>query len=112
MALLLLGLIACQEPTRVSFFTQANCEECNGLIQAELKKLPGVDSVGWDFETSLTTVKYFPDKISEDQLQEALSKTGFETQFYPADDSAQALLPECCRQPIDRKLKRVEPIIH
>jgi mercuric ion binding protein len=111
MAILLwVGAASCTGKTqRVIFFTQGNCEACKPLIEQSLQDLAGVDSVGWDFESSLTTVKYLPHQVSPDQLQQQLARTGFETQFYPADAEAQSKLPACCQESINRKLKERKP---
>ncbi len=90
---------------KAQFFAQGNCEACKALIEASLDDQPGIDSVGWDFASSLITVKYDPAKTTPDHLQQAIAKKGFETQFYPADAAAQKALPACCQEAINRKLK-------
>jgi len=104
-SLLLLATSCAGPKEEVSFFTEGNCEDCKALIEAAVKDMSGVESVSWDYETSLTTVIYSLNRTSENQLQEAIAEKGFETQFFPANEDARANLPECCRQKIDRTLK-------
>ncbi len=103
---------ACGESTKTSFFVQGNCLDCKPIIESKIQELPGIDSVGWDFESSMLTVKYFASEIAPDMLQQELAKAGFDTQFYPAEAEARKALPSCCQQEIDRKLKRDEPAFH
>ncbi|MFK7972046.1 MAG: cation transporter [Bacteroidia bacterium] len=109
---LMLLIVACGPgPKRASFFTQGNCPECEALIIEALEGQKGVDSVGWDFEMGLTVVKFHPDKVLPDQLQQHLAASGFSTQFYPADTLEAKKLPACCQEAVSRKLKRKELII-
>lgn len=104
--LFLLSLLAaCGSPQRTSFFVQGNCPECGPLIEKTLRELPGVDSAGWSYERSAAVVKFRGNKVDVDKLQEALSKAGFETQFFPAEPAAQALLPACCREALSRRIE-------
>ncbi len=98
--------VGCSGPAEeVMFFTEGNCKECSTHISSALEDLSGVESANWNFETSLTTVMYHPERISEDDLQQALAKAGFKTGYFEPDSAARAALPECCREPITRKLK-------
>jgi len=103
--LLLTLLAACGPRQRARFFVQGNCPECGPLIEKTLRELPGVDSAGWSFAQSTAVVKYRANKVDMDKLQEALSKAGFETQFFPAEPAAQALLPACCREALSRRIE-------
>lgn len=102
-------LMGCAVSTETHFFVQGNCEDCKEIIEAKVNSLEGIDSVGWDFESSILFVKYFASEVAPEKLQQAVSEVGFDTQFYPANADARAKLPVCCQQPIDRKLKRIEP---
>lgn len=102
-------LVGCAESTKTHFFVQGNCEACKEIIEEKINSLEGIDSVGWDYESSILFVKYFASKVAPDQLQQSLSEAGFNTQFYPADEAAKAKLPACCQEEINRKLKRIEP---
>ncbi|MEM6265176.1 MAG: heavy metal-associated domain-containing protein [Bacteroidota bacterium] len=107
--LLALTITSCGEPKKNRFFVEGNCQECGPLIEKVLSSQPGVDSAGWNMKSSLVVVKFFPQETNPDQLQQALSKAGFNTQFYPGDEEAREALPICCQQRIDRSLERYEP---
>jgi copper chaperone CopZ len=102
-------LTSCAESTKTRFYVEGNCMECKEIIEAKVNEIQGIDSVGWDFESSLLIVKYFASKVAPDMIQQHVAKAGFDTQFYPADTDARNQLPACCQEPINRKLKRYEP---
>lgn len=110
--LFLLAFCSCKGPTKkYAFFTQGNCAECEAIIINSLKETTGIDSVGWDMDMGLTVVKFYPEKISPEAIQQQLASKGFRTQYYPEDTLAAKALPACCREAVDRKLKRRELVI-
>lgn len=108
--IIVLGLLsACGgKTTKAWFFTQGNCPECEEHIVEALQSQAGVDSVGWDYEMGLTVVKFDIKGTNPDRLQRALAIKGFTTQYYPGDTIAAKALPACCREAVQRKLKRRE----
>ncbi|MEZ4685384.1 MAG: hypothetical protein R3B47_04775 [Bacteroidia bacterium] len=108
----MLVFAACAGPVKkYAFFTQGNCPECEQHIVGALEKQAGIDSVGWDFEMGLTVVKFRPDRISPEAIQQLVANRGFRTQFYAEDTVAARDLPACCREAVSRKLKRQELVI-
>ncbi|MCI4670261.1 MAG: cation transporter [Bacteroidia bacterium] len=105
---LLIGLFLFSSCTdhriKTKFFTQGGCEECQAIIEEALKKTKGVDSVSWDFETSLTTIVFDTTKTNESKLQQLVAKKGFNTTYFDADVEAAKALPECCTKVIERSL--------
>lgn len=102
---ILLALTSCTDNRiRTSFFTQGGCEDCQRYIEEILSSQKGVDSVSWNYQTSMTEVVFDTTRISEDELQQILSKNGFSTTFFEADTSRQKDLPECCTQSVNRSL--------
>lgn len=111
--LALLWLAGCQgDPAEMSFFTEGNCAQCGALIQEALAEQEGVASVDWSFETSLTTVAYYPDEIGEETMHQVLAAAGFRTGYYEPDTTARKQLPACCREPVERRLQQQLPTGH
>lgn len=106
-------LVSCKgDPVEASFFTEGGCMECLTPILDALQVQKGVASVRWDYETSQTTVSYYPDDVTPEDLQKALAEAGFRTEFFEPNLEARAKLPDCCQQPIERRLKQQLPTGH
>ncbi|MFK7923993.1 MAG: hypothetical protein AB8H47_18690, partial [Bacteroidia bacterium] len=60
----------------------------------------------WDSKTSVLSVSYDINRLSEDDIQQKISEAGFNTQFYDANPEVRAQLPACCRESIDKRLER------
>ncbi|MEL6594039.1 MAG: heavy-metal-associated domain-containing protein [Bacteroidota bacterium] len=102
-----LFLLACGgAQTEGRFFVEGACEECKALIEASLQGVEGIAASKWDQETSILSVIYDIERISEDGIQQAVSEAGFNTQFFDGEPSARASLPDCCRHRIEQRLKR------
>lgn len=102
---------SCGDTQRATFYVEGNCSECKPLIEETLNDARGVDSAGWDFNSSTATVKFNDGRTNIDEIQQSLAAKGFETQFFPADASARKQLPACCQQPVSRQLKHIEPTL-
>jgi copper chaperone CopZ len=96
------------EEEEVRFFTEGNCEACKPLIEAAGKSVRGVQTIEWSYSSSQTRVLYRAGRTDPERIQEAISQAGFQTRYFPANDSAKALLPACCQEAISRKLEGAE----
>ena len=106
--ILLTSLLACSKPATITFYVEGACEACQEVIEQELEKMEGVVTAKWDYETSLVTLAFQTEKVSEDDIQAYIAVKGFATQFYPPNETARKDLPACCQESISRKLKRQE----
>lgn len=103
----LLALMACGgAQTEGRFFVEGACEACKTIIESSLANTKGIAASQWDTKTSILSVSYDVNQLSEDDIQLILSDAGFNTQFFDANAEARAQLPACCRQLIDKKLER------
>lgn len=101
----LLLLTSCTDNrVKTRFFTQGACADCQNFIEDILSSQKGVDSVRWNYQTSMAEVVFDTTRTSESELQQALAKGGFSTAFYEADSANFGNLPECCRSSSSRKL--------
>src|SRR5262245_8082510 len=83
----------------VKIKTSAVCEMCKKTIEHELSFEKGVKSVRLDVETKVLTVVYNPSKTNEQQIREAVTRTGYDADSLKADPKAWEKLPDCCKHP-------------
>lgn len=81
--------------TTASLKVYGNCSMCKKRIEAALDK-PGIRQAVWDVKTKLLQVTYHSQKISEQQIHQALALAGHDTEKAKATDEVYAGLPFCC----------------
>ncbi len=97
-------LIACQgNLTEATFFVEGNCAACQELIEQSITGHPGLKQAKWDASKSMLSVLYDAEQTDLDQLQEAVAKAGFTTQYFDANPNAREKLPACCRENIEKR---------
>ena len=62
-----------------------HCANGKALIEKELAKEKGVQSVVADVESKIVTIQYDETLTNQDQLVLAIEKTGYRTEFTPED---------------------------
>lgn len=83
--------------TEASFKVNGVCGMCKDRIEGAAMRTNGVKTAVWDKKTQMLTVVYKNSKTSEAEIQKAVVNIGHETETMPADSSAYAKLPDCCR---------------
>ena len=75
---------------------KGNCEQCKERIEnaADIK---GVKRCVWDMKTKIATIAYNSDKVSIEQIEQAIAKAGHETASQKVDEKAYHALPDCCK---------------
>lgn len=89
----------------VTVSVKGNCDECKERIEnaADIK---GVKNAVWDEKKQAITVTYDSKKVSLEQIEKAIAKSGHQTANIAADSGAYKALPECCKyQSTDCKKK-------
>lgn len=84
---------------------KGNCDECKERIEnaADIK---GVKNSIWSEKTHVLTVTYDTKKVTLEQIEKAIAKSGHETTTQKADTTAYKGLPSCCQyQSTDCKKK-------
>ena len=84
---------------------KGNCDECKERIEnaADIK---GVKNAIWKEETQILTVTFDSKKVTLEQIEKTIAKSGHETVNQKADSSAYNTLPSCCKyQSTDCKKK-------
>jgi len=77
-----------------------NCEMCKTTIEKSAKKA-GAKTASWNEESKELQVSYAVNKTSSAKIQEAIAKSGYDTQDFTADNKAYDNLHGCCKY--DRK---------
>ena len=73
-----------------------NCGMCKKKIETSLK-VSGVSSAEWDKVTKILTVSYDSTKITNEQVQQKVADTGYDTEKFKATDEAYGKLHSCCK---------------
>lgn len=73
-----------------------NCGMCKKTIETSLK-VPGVSSANWDKVSKVLTVSYDSTKITNDQVQQKVAASGYDTEKVKATAAAYDKLPSCCQ---------------
>jgi periplasmic mercuric ion binding protein len=58
----------------------------------------GIRDVSLDVDTKIATIKYSTTKTTPDEIRKAISKLGYDADDVPADKTAYAKLPPCCKK--------------
>ena len=77
-----------------------NCSMCKKTIEKAAKSA-GASSASWNEETKELKVAYAAKKTSGTKIQQAIAKSGYDTQDLTADNKAYDKLHSCCQY--DRK---------
>lgn len=75
---------------------KGNCNECKERIEnsADIK---GVKTSHWDEKKQAITVTFDSKKVTIEQIETAIAKSGHKTTHLSADDKAYNGLPNCCK---------------
>lgn len=96
---LITNLLA-QDMTKETIKVWGNCGMCKKTIEKAAKKA-GATTASWDADNQMLTLNYDNTKTSSLKIQEAIAKTGYDTQDVTGDDAAYNNLHGCCQY--DRK---------
>ena len=73
-----------------------NCGMCKKKIETALKT-PGITAADWDKNAKVLTVSYDAAKISNEQIQQKVAASGYDTQKIKAKKEDYEKLPKCCQ---------------
>ncbi|MCU0444534.1 MAG: cation transporter [Microscillaceae bacterium] len=82
----------------ISIVTSAQCEMCKERIEKALNETPGIKMANLDLETKAIKVVYNSNKISADQIRQAIANTGYDADNVGANEKAYSTLPACCKK--------------
>ena len=95
-----LALYAGENTKTVKISTSAQCGMCETTIEKAVNGLDGIENADLDMRTKAVTVSYNADKVSADDIREAISAAGYDADEVKADKSAYKKLPNCCKKPV------------
>jgi copper chaperone CopZ len=82
----------------ISITTSAQCEMCKERIEKALNETPGIKMANLDVETKVVKVVFKSNKISADQIRQAIANTGYDADTVGANEKAYGALPTCCKK--------------
>ena len=91
------NLHAGQKPEKAKFKVYGKCDMCETRIEKAAKSLDGVVKVRWDVLSKKIKVKYYPEKVSLDDIHKKIAEVGHDTEKETATDEAYANLHHCCK---------------
>lgn len=100
--ILILGLftsiqLAAQSTIQTSTIAvKGNCDECKERIENSVD-IKGVKDATWNEETQAITITFDTKKVSLEQIETAIAKSGHKTANKEADLKAYNGLPDCCK---------------
>lgn len=77
-----------------------NCGMCKTTIEKAAKSA-GAKTAVWDEDSKQLNVSYASSKTSSEKIQQAIARSGYDTQDFTADNKAYDKLHGCCKY--DRK---------
>jgi copper chaperone CopZ len=77
--------------------TSAVCGECKERLENKLNYTKGVVFAELDLDTKIITVKFKTKTISDYQIHQIISNTGYHAGEMPRNETAFNKLPLCCR---------------
>jgi copper chaperone CopZ len=80
-----------------TFTVYGNCGMCKKTIEASLEDVSGIYWSDWEIESKQITVKFNPDSISLDDIQQRIADVGYDSDNYRAKDEVYNSLHGCCK---------------
>ncbi|MCE2438160.1 MAG: heavy-metal-associated domain-containing protein [Candidatus Latescibacteria bacterium] len=77
----------------------AQCMMCANKIDTTLKNVDGVKEVNVDMDTRVVNVTYDAKRTDTAAMEQAIARVGYQANQVPADSTAYASLPDCCKVP-------------
>lgn len=90
---------------KTSFEVEGVCGMCKARIEKTAFGIKGVKTASWDIPTHQFTILYDANKVSIEDVHQAIANAGHDTPLATAPDEVYENLPMCCLY--DRK-KKVE----
>lgn len=93
-----------ENPGEATFTVLGNCGMCKERIERAAYSVRGVRSASWDQQEKELTVRWRPDRTSQEEIERAVAKVGHDTENFLADDETHANLHHCCIYERDPRL--------
>ncbi len=79
-----------------TFWVNSDCDMCKARIEKACD-VKGIRSAVYEKDKFLLTVVFRPDKITLEEIHDAIARIGYDTSQRMATDEAYQSLPDCCQ---------------
>lgn len=87
-----------------TFRVLGNCGMCKDRIERAAYTVRGVRYAYWDVDEQMITVRYRPNRTSQEEIERTIAKAGHDTENFLTDDETHANLHHCCIYPRDSEM--------
>jgi len=81
----------------IKFNVAGNCNMCKSRIERATMGLYGVANAKWNKKKKYVSVEYLDTEVNEQQIHEAISGAGYDTEKMAGDNKMYDALPGCCQ---------------
>ena len=99
-SLLLTGLsstVSLAQSTDTTMIVNGVCGMCKMTIETAVEDLDGISKVNWDVESKVLRVEFDDSIISLSEINLAINKAGYDTEYSTANEEAYQKLHACCK---------------
>tara|TARA_S200000501_G_scaffold160645_1_gene151505 strand:+ start:30836 stop:31165 length:330 start_codon:yes stop_codon:yes gene_type:complete len=86
-----------EQTTKVINTPTIQCGMCQKNIESGLKSVPGVSKVTVNLDSKTTSVTYDAQKADIKNIENSISKSGYQANNVKADPVTYESLPDCCK---------------
>lgn len=86
-------------PGEASFTVLGMCGMCKDRIEKAAYGVRGVRFAAWDVEAQKISVRYRPNRTSQEEIERAIAKAGHDTENFLTDQETYKNLHHCCVYP-------------
>ena len=86
-----------------------NCGMCKKTIE-KAGNVKDISDVKWDSNSKIAILTYDETKTNSDAILKTIALSGYESEKYPASETAYQKLPQCCQYDRNVKADKAEKI--
>lgn len=95
LSLVVLPVAGFSQQKDTTFLVNGVCGQCQKVIE-KAASIKGVKSAKWDVKTKTLHLSYNEDKVSVAAIEQAVVKSGYDTEFNTAKEEDYQALHACC----------------
>lgn len=93
---ILLATNSFAQSTDTTMIVNGVCGMCKNTIEKAVGELEGIDKVNWDVDSKVLKVSFDQGITTLNDINTAINKAGYDTEFSTGDDKAYQNLNPCC----------------
>lgn len=86
-----------QTVSDTSLIVNGVCGMCKMTIETAVEDLEGVSKVNWDVDSKVLSLSYDQSKLTLEDINLAVNKSGYDTEYSTASEEAYQKLHGCCK---------------